>query len=335
MYRPLADDGIVRRLLGAVAAAPSIHNTQPWRLRVAGNDLVELHGDMDRVLWVADPRGRALHLSRGAALFNLRLAIRVAGGKPLVWPLPDPAGEPTLLASVQLAEGRPADSAERELFESIWHRHTSRAPFSARRVAPAVHGALEQAAGAEFALLRPLPDDDAAQVARLAADAGQALAENFDHRVEMSRWIGTEGDDGVPAAALGSQPDRVPAPVRDLGYASPMTPRPSGSYEPRPQLSVLATARDEPADWLRAGQALQRVLLTATANGLAASFLYQPMELHDIRQPEDGWWPWPECPQIIIRFGYAAPGPETPRRPVEDILDRPAGTEGGLGRIGR
>jgi nitroreductase len=67
MYRPLADDGIVRRLLTAAAAAPSIHNTQPWRFRVAGDDLIEVHGDPDRMLWAADPHGRALHLSCGAA----------------------------------------------------------------------------------------------------------------------------------------------------------------------------------------------------------------------------------------------------------------------------
>jgi nitroreductase len=324
MYRPLADDGIVRRLLGAAAAAPSIHNTQPWRFRIAGHDLVEVHGDPDRMLWVADPRGRALHLSCGAALLNLRLAIRATGAKPLVWPLPDPAGEPTLLASVQLAEGRPPDSAERELFESIGQRHTSRAPFSGSALPAAVCAALEQAADAEFALLRHLPDGDAALVTRLAAAADKELAENFDHRVELCRWIGTDGDDGVPATALGSQPDHDPAPVRDFGYASPMTPRPSGSYEPLPHLAVLATAHDEPADWLRAGQALQRVLLTATVHGVTASLLYQPIELHDIRQPEVGWWPWPECPQIVIRFGYGPPGPGTPRRPVEDILDRAA-----------
>ena len=327
MYRPLGDDGIVRRLLAAAAAAPSIHNTQPWRLRVAGHDLIELHGDPDRMLWVADPRGRALHLSCGAALLNLRLAIRAAGGRALVWPLPDPAGEPTLLASVQLAEGRPANLAERELFDSIWQRHTSRAPFSGRRIPPAVQSTLEEAASAEFTLLRLLPDNDAALVARLAAAASKELAEDFDHRVELCRWIGTDGDDGLPAAALSAQPDRDPAPVRDFGYASPGTPLPPGSYEPVPHLTVLATARDQPADWLRAGQALQRVLLTATMNGVAASFLYQPMELHDMRQPEDGWWPWPECPQINIRFGYGPSGPETPRRRVEDILDGPAATE--------
>lgn len=324
MYRPLTDAGIVRRIAEAAGAAPSIHNTQPWRFRVAGGDLLELHGDPERMLWVADAHGRALHLSCGAALFNVRLAIRASGAKPLVWPIPDPQGEPTLMAAVQLADGRPAMLEERELFDSIWQRHTSRVPFASRPVPDAAWAALEQAAGAEFALLRPLGAADTARVLQIAADAESELAKDFDHRVELARWVGTDGDDGVPAAALGSRPDRGPAPVRDLGRASPTTALPAASYEARPHLAVLATARDDPGDWLRAGQALQRVLLTATASGLAASFLYQPIELHDMRRSGPGWWPWPECPQIILRLGYGPAGAGSPRRRVDDILDRDA-----------
>jgi nitroreductase len=331
MYRPLADAGIARRIVEAAGAAPSIHNTQPWRFRVAGDDLLEIHGDPERMLWVADAHGRALHLSCGAALFNLSLVARTTGAKPLVWPLPDPRAEPTLMASVQLTPGRAATLGEREMFDSIWQRHTSRAPFSGQRIPDAVWVALEQAASTEFALLRPLDAADAAQVLRIAADAERELAEDFDHRVELARWIGTDGDDGVPTTALGSRPDRDPAPVRDLGRASPTTALPSGSYEPRPQLAVLATARDDPADWLRAGQALQRVLLTATVSGLAASFLYQPIELHDMRQ-STGWWPWPEYPQIILRLGYGPAGAGSPKRGVEDILDRAADTAGSIAR---
>lgn len=324
MYRPLADAGIVRRIVEAAGAAPSIHNTQPWRFRVAGDDLLEVHGDPERMLWVADAHGRAIHLSCGAALFNLRLAVRLAGAKPLVWPLPDPREEPTLMASVQLSSGRPVTLEERELFDGIWQRHTSRAPFTGQRISDSALAALEQAASAEFALLRPLDAADTARVLRLVADAERELAEDFDHRVEMARWIGTEGEDGVPAAALGSRPDRGPAPVRDLGRASPATALVTASYEPHPQLAVLATARDDPADWLRAGQALQRVLLTATVCGLAASFLYQPIELHDVRQSATGWWPWPECPQIILRLGYGPVGAGSPRRRADAILDRAA-----------
>jgi len=322
MYRPLAGDGVVRRLIGAAGAAPSIHNTQPWRFRVT-DDVIELHGDPDRMLWVADPMGRALHLSCGAALFNLRLAIRVLGEKALVWPLPDPQREPTLLASVQLAPGRPATAQELEMYEAIHLRHTSREPFSGHPIPGSVQTGLEQEAGCEFAVLRMLNDRDAAVVLDRAAAADKMLAADFDHRVELERWIGTEGDDGVPARALGLRPETESAPVRDFGYASPTTVRPSGTYEPRPRLAVLSTAHDEPGDWLRAGQALQRVLLTAAGSGLATSLLYQPIELHDRERRDEGWWPWPECPQMIVRFGYGPPGSDSPRRTVDDILDRP------------
>jgi nitroreductase len=321
MYRSLAGDGIIRRLIDAAAAAPSIHNTQPWQFRVTG-DIIEVHGDPDRMLWVADPRGRALHLSCGAALFNLRLAIRMMGARPLTWPLPDPAGEPTLLAAVRLADGRPPAPQERELFEAITLRHTSRAPFSGHPVPAPVQTRLEQEARLEFALLRLLSVNDATTVLDLAAAASQALAANFDHRAELGHWIAITGDDGIPARALGSHPDRQPAPVRDFSYASPATALPAATFEQQPQLAVLSTARDEPADWLRAGQALQRVLLTATTSGVATSFLYQPIELRDIEQPPGSWWPWPECPQIIIRLGYGPPGTSTPRREATAILDR-------------
>jgi hypothetical protein len=331
MYRSLAGDGIIRRLIDAAGAAPSIHNTQPWRFRAAG-DVIEVHGDPDRMLWVADPRGRALHLSCGAALFNLRLAIRMMGARPLVWPLPDPDGEPTLLASVRLADGRPATPQERELFEAITLRHTSRAPFSGHPIPEAVQIGLEQQAGFEFALLRLLSAHDAAVVLELAAAADRKLAANFDHRTELGHWIGIAGDDGIPARALGSHPDREPAPVRDFSYASPATPLPAATFEQQPQLAVLSTAQDKPADWLRAGQALQRVLLTATTSGVATSFLYQPIELRDIEQPADGWWPWPECPQIIIRLGYGPPGAGSPRREVTAILERQAGAAGHIRR---
>jgi nitroreductase len=312
---------MVRRLIEAAAAAPSIHNTQPWRFRVCG-DVIEMHGDPSRILWVADPLGRALHLSCGAALFNLRLAIRLAGARPLIWPLPDPAGEPTLLASVQLTDGRAPTPQEREMAEAIQQRHSSRAPFSGRPLPEPVQIGLEQEAGYEFAVLRMLSPRDAALVLQLAGAAEARLATDFDHRVELAEWVGTTGEDGIPASALGSRPDRQPAPVRDLGYAAPNAVRPEGSFERQPQLGVLSTARDEPGDWLRAGQALQRVLLAATRHGVATSLLYQPIELGDMEHREGSWWPWPECPQIIIRFGYGPRGADTPRRPVAAILDQ-------------
>ncbi len=58
---------------------------------------------------------------------------------------------------------------------------------------------------------------------------------------------------------------------------------------------------------MRVGQALQRLLLTATYYNVKASFLTQQLEEKDRRmspfQSTQQWWRWPESPQMIIRVG--------------------------------
>jgi len=326
MLKLLANDGILRRIIESAAAAPSIHNTQPWQFRVVADDLLEVRADPGRALWVSDPHARALYLSCGAALFNIRAAIRMTGFKPRVWPLPHPELDPAAIAAVQAEPGRPPAFAEREMYEAIWRRHTSREPFTSEPISEPVREALEQAARFEFTTLRMLNSSEAAMVLDMAAKASAELADDVDHRIELQQWIATNSrDDGIPADALPSRPSREPAPVRgDLTAATPAAIRPAADYEECPQLAVLTTEYDEPADWIRGGQALQRVLLTATARDLSASFLYQSIELRDMRGESAPAWPWQENPQIVIRFGYGKLQPGTPRRPFEDVLTRAA-----------
>jgi hypothetical protein len=66
------------QLLAAMKAAvraPSVHTTQPWLFRLVDNG-IEVFPDWRRQLTVADPTGRAVRVSCGAAILNLRLALR-------------------------------------------------------------------------------------------------------------------------------------------------------------------------------------------------------------------------------------------------------------------
>jgi Nitroreductase family len=91
-------------------------------------------------------------------------------------------------------------------------------------------------------------------------------------------------------------------------------------FEQHPQLAVLSTRRDGPAEWLRAGQAMERVLLEATARGMATSLLNQAIEHDQLRWlVRDLLGTWAR-PQAVIRFGYGPPVPPTPRRPIADVL---------------
>ena len=60
-------------------------------------------------------------------------------------------------------------------------------------------------------------------------------------------------------------------------------PTRGGWSRPPPPSCSCATDGDRPADWVRAGCALQRVLLTAAADGLTASYFNQPTEVARLR----------------------------------------------------
>jgi hypothetical protein len=218
----------IKQVIAAAGAAPSIHNTQPWRFSLAGDELI-IAGVPDRALWVADPAARALYISCGAALFNARIAIRVLGYDPQVRLLPHPRYRSTCSRS----SARPQALLSRllsALAESIWRRHTNRGPFSDREIPASVRAELMESAPAEHASLRLVARADAAQAVALAAEAGRELAASAEHDSELHRWVGVDRPDANPAAAVaGARP-------------------PAAEYERFPQLAVLTTDDDEPAD---------------------------------------------------------------------------------------
>lgn len=95
---------------------------------------------------------------------------------------------------------------------------------------------------------------------------------------------------------------------------------PSAAFEADPQLAALFTRGDGPLDWLRAGQAPQRVLLTATARGVAASLFSQPLDLRPAQHSGDRAGPLGHV-QMLIGLGYGRPVPRVPRRPAFEVLD--------------
>jgi nitroreductase len=314
---------MVVELVAAATMAPSMHNTQPWRFRFEpASQAIDLYADPARMLRFGDPDGRALHIACGAALFNLRLAATVSGRQTAVRLLPDP-GQRLLLATVRLAGPCQAQPDELELHAAIPARRTNRGPFSGRPVPQGVLAELAQAARMEGAVLHVPGRQEATRLLRLARDAERVLLADPAYRGELARWAGGARDrEGIPDEAVAPHDPGGAAPVRDFTPAG----RGPGRYawfEEQPQLAVLSTRFSGRADWLRAGQALQRVLLIATIRGIEASPLTQPLETADawlVRDPRSGV----EYPQMILRFGYGLPVPRAPRRPISDVLDTPA-----------
>jgi nitroreductase len=277
------------RLVEAATAAPSMHNSQPWRFVVRPADhIVEIYADPARTLRHGDPHGRAVHIACGAALFNLRLAIANAGAEPVARLLPQPRN-PLLLASVRLGGPYRSQPWERELHEAIEGGPASRRPFAHATVPSHLLAALAEAAMLEGATLRTLGQPDVWRILQLTAAADHQLRSDPGYLAELAAFT-----------------------------TGPGHPAPPG-LEPSQQLVAVCTGSDDRYSWLRAGQAMQRVLLLATHRGLRVSPLTPVLDVPDAplrRDPAfEGEWP-----EMILRIGYGPPGAPAPRRPIWQTL---------------
>jgi hypothetical protein len=313
------DAPAVHALMTAAVAAPSIHNTQPWRFGLdPGSRSIEVRLDRQRPLPRTDPDLRAQYLSVGAAVFNLRVAAAHLGWDPVVHLCPAPA-DPELLATVRLAvPGIDAQASLAELYEAVERRHTSRMPFTGRPVPDSVVTEMLTSARAEGAHLEVPDIMGTRRLLRLTQAAESRNALHPARTAEARHWItGPDTDTayGIPLSALGPRDAGGRMPVRDFTGTLPVPRPPALRFERHVQVGLLWTTHDRREDWLRAGQALERVLLAATRRGVRTSMLHQAMEWPDLREAAAG--SRRRCrPHVLVRFGYGPDGGRTPRAPA-------------------
>ncbi|MEU8180972.1 nitroreductase [Micromonospora sp. NPDC049047] len=310
--------------VAAVAAvrAPSLHNTQPWRLRLRDGG-IEVLADRSRRLPATDPSGWGVRVACGAALFNLRIALAVAGTPARVRLRPDPA-EPDLLARLVPDLPRRPTPAEQSLCAAIPRRFSNRLPFWPDPVPADVRWRLGEAAQAEQCWLELLIGVSAVSAfGEIARSAHRVLERDPAYRAETERWLRREpAPDGVPAWAAG--PQREPQDVLPARGFGGRDRAPGRDFEPEPLVGVLGSAGNTAVDQVIAGQALQRLLLVATDAGLGVSMLSQPIEVSTAREQLRLSLGRFGTPQMVLRIGYGQPGRPTPRRDVDEVLDLPA-----------
>jgi hypothetical protein len=321
---------IARFVVGAAVNAPSVHNTQPWWFSHDEHE-ISLHADIERQLRVADRNGREMMISCGAALFTARLALRNLGFVPKVRMLPDP-DLPNLVARVAWGERVPPVEYEMQLFAEVPRRRTHRGGFDPAPLPAALLEDLAKEAAREKTTLRLLAGaKDHKRAAAIAAvvEAGDyALRLDETRAGEEARWApgpGSHRQDGVPPTAYPAQPERTEPhfPGRDFAHGHGWG-LPSPAEEPQVRsagvVGLLTTSVDQPADWVYAGQALQRVLLLASSCHVAAALHSQPLELPLLREFLRIHLSDRAYPQMVLRLGTTSQTAVSIRRPVEEVL---------------
>jgi nitroreductase len=280
--------------------------------------VIGVFANYDRWLKVADADQRELYMSIGCAIENLLIAAEHFGYDHDVLHAPDPADR-RLVAIIRLAnQARPPDPSSEELFKAITRRHTNHKRYDGRPIPEADMKQLEACASGEGIRLFLISDlayrrkfDEL--ISR--ADAIQFADSGF--REELGYWI-EQGVFGTPW--LLSKLSQMAVSYLDVGNLRAR--KDSDLLLSAPILGLVCAENDDRLSHVRAGQALERIYLTATSLGISLQPMSQILEVPEVRSETRKLLPEPDwCPQQPFRLGYAEPEKHhAPRRPLEESL---------------
>jgi hypothetical protein len=323
MPNTLVDTNVLKGAVQLACRAPSFHNSQPWHW-VAEGARLHLYLDRSRILYSADKLGREAHISCGAVLDHLRVAMAAAGWTANVARFPDPNNRDHL-ASVDFSPLSLVTDGHRRRADAILHRRTDRLPFAAPRNWESLEPVLRDAVDSGTVHLDVIADELLPELARATQLTESLRLYDSSYHTELDWWTGHfENSDGIPSRSLvsGTESDRV-----DVGRPFPVSPhneRRADIGHDQSTVLVLSTDEDTRDDALRCGEALSAVLLECTLAGLATCTLTHLTELWSSRNLIGALTGREAMQQVLIRVGEApvlgeAPA-MTPRRPLRDVL---------------
>lgn len=319
---------VLRRAASQAVKAPSVHNTQPWRL-VLRDDHLDIRVDPARRLEVLDPRGRQLMISCGCALLNARVSVAASGFDAVVERFAPP-GVGEIVARLRLGEAREQPSAA-ELDAAIGRRRTNRRPFLGEALTAADTDRFIEAARAEgvdaVCIARP---EQRRLIAELLSRAARLEAEDPAYLKELLDWTTDDPRraDGVQASSVpyaGPADTGItgtgvnPAAVRKFDFRG-MGWLPSAAPLADECLLLFCTEADDGPSWLAAGEALESVWLELTAAGFWASPIGQLIEVRGTHERLRAEFGLRAFPQLLLRVGRAPEVPLSRRRPERDVI---------------
>lgn len=328
---------LLAHLLEAASRAPSAHNTQPWRLRWQDNELQVCVAE-HRMLRVADPEGFDTLHAIGAMLENLLLTLRQLGfeGEYQVaddWNL----SEPVVLLRWRARPGFKPDS---KLYRMIPIRHTSRLPYLQEPIPPRVLEQIREAAACPTKLYLLTDPTAIDEIRSLAAIFGAQALQNQNYAAELFRWIRFSRRDagwyrdGLNAECMGwnriesSFAKKLLAPaiasrLAKFWWSRWMYTNTAQQAPFSPALCLLVTEDCTFAGHVNAGRDLQRVWLTAAANGLSTHPLGAVVDDSTARQRAFKLFGVTarEVHVNLFRLGTPPPTARSPRLPADELLE--------------
>jgi hypothetical protein len=322
---PLSNDSQnaakMREMVRYATLAANGHNTQPWKFAIKEKS-IEIHPDYTRRLPVVDPNDREMWISLGCALENLLITARSAGySTEVIYPSMNEYIE------IQI---RPDTPQGGNLFNAIPMRQNTRSEYSGQLISTSDYDQLQQIAldpgvSLDFAAT---PDKiemflEYVNQGNLKQYADSAFINELIFWLRFNKKEALSTMDGLYSRCSGN-----PEVPRWLGksFVSGTKPEQQADADAKKLRSssgafVISSETDDKTGWVRTGQVYERIALLMTTLNIQSAFLNQPIEMKEVRgQFQQALGLGNSMPQLLVRFGYADPLPQSLRRPVDQVL---------------
>lgn len=280
----MPDRDILLQILDFARWAPSGDNTQPWRFEIVNDDHIAVHGYDTREHVLYDFDGHPSHMAHGALLETLRIAA-TRYGLAAEWSRRESTPDTRPIYDVKLSfrDGLAADP----LIAFIKTRTVQRRPMRTTALTDAQREALRAAPGPEYTVDFFESYAQRREIASMLWDNAYirlTCPEAYPVHRDIIEWGAQFSKDRIPEHAVGVDPLTgklmrwVMQSWRRVDFFNRYL---LGTVPPRIQLDflpalrcaahVLLRAQKPPntlEDHVRAGVALQRLWLTASAAGL-------------------------------------------------------------------
>jgi nitroreductase len=319
----LAEAPNMRDLIRYATLSANSHNTQPWLFK-ATDGTVHIMPDFARRIPVVDPDDHHIFASLGCAAENLAIS---AGARGKTGEL---QFNPVAGGSVVFKLGTGITPAT-ALFDAIPLRQSTRTEYDGRTASAADIAALAAAAklaGVDVVLLTERAQINRVRDLIIAANTAQMADPAFTR--ELKSWLrfnprqASDSGDGLFSVLSGnpSGPSWAGPTMVDWFFkAASENEKYRKQMDSSAGVAIFVSAAGNPENWILAGRASQRFALQATALGLKHAFVNQPVEVASIRPDLAALIGLPgRRPDLVMRFGYAAALPFSPRRPVDAVL---------------
>jgi hypothetical protein len=313
---PLPAEPALVELVRYATLAANGHNTQPWKFAATARG-VRIVPDFTRRTPVVDPDDHHLYVSLGCAAENLLIAAAARGL----------AGAVALAGGVEGLEIEltAAPAVDDGLLAAIPLRQSTRSLYDGRPVPLEQLRELEQAArvaGVSLRLITAPSERDAVTEFVIRGNGMQMDDPAFV--AELRDWIRFSAEDAVATGdGLYSASSGNPTLPGWLGRRLfPLVFRKSAENEKYAAqiassagIAVFTADRADAEHWMRVGRSFERFALRATALGIRHAHINQPVEVPQLRRDFARWLGAPDArPDLVVRFGHAAPLPMSLRR---------------------